>query len=115
MRLYERCKAARRRTGLSQEAMAAELGVTRGAVAQWEMELGTSPSVENMIALARRCGVAFEWLATGRGAMVFGDPVAAEERGPYMADLRQEQRSLLAAFDRLTKAQRAGLLDLLSA
>lgn len=113
MQLYERCREARRRTGLSQEALAIELGVSRGAVAQWEMETGTSPSVDNMIGLARRSGVALEWLATGRGLMVFGEPLVAREDRSTYAVLRADQRALLDAYEKMTKARREGLLQLL--
>lgn len=113
MHLYERCRWARRRTGLSQEALAVELSVSRGAVAQWEMETGTSPSVDNMIALAQRCGVMFEWLATGRGERVFGEPMRiADEQGTYDA-LRADQRALLDAYEKMTRPRREALLVLL--
>lgn len=66
-KLSERVREARNLCSLTQEALASDLGVTRSAVAQWEMEQGTKPSVENLIALARRTGMAFEYLSTGRG------------------------------------------------
>jgi transcriptional regulator with XRE-family HTH domain len=113
MQLYERCREARRRTGLSQEKLALELGVSRGAVAQWEMERGTSPSVDNLIALARRTGVGFEWLATERGPRVHGEPIAVEDTQASYGTLRDDQLTLLAAYERLPKSRREGLLKLL--
>lgn len=64
-KLYERVREARSLTKLTQEALAGELGVTRSAVAQWEMAEGTAPSVDNLIGLAKRSGMTFEYLATG--------------------------------------------------
>lgn len=111
--LYQRVREARKLSGLSQEELAAELGISRSAVAQWEMTRGTAPSVENLIALARRSGMAFEYLSTGRGHRVHGKPVAvAEEPGEYHSLSRQQQR-LLVLFEALSAKQRAGLIDFL--
>lgn len=112
--LHQRVREARRLTGLSQEALAGEIGVSRGAVAQWEMTRGTAPNVENLIALARRSGMTFEYLSTGRGQKIQGKPLMAiaEEPAEYHGLSRQQQR-LLAIFDTLSPKQRAGLLDFL--
>lgn len=45
----------------SQEAFAAALGVTRGAVSQWESGRKT-PSLENVVKIARLCAVSIEHL-----------------------------------------------------
>ncbi|MBB3797531.1 transcriptional regulator with XRE-family HTH domain [Xanthomonas arboricola] len=115
-KLYERVREARALTKLTQEGLAGELGVTRSAVAQWEMAEGTAPSVDNLIGLARRSGMAFEYLATGRGERTFGPPVPtiAEEPVQYR-HLDEQQRVLLNRFDTLAPRQRSGLLDLLLA
>lgn len=113
-KLYERIRQARELTGLTQEALSAELGLTRSAIAQWEMVGGTAPSVENMIALARRTGMGFEYLATGRGEVVFAAPITGVgEESPVYPGLSEQQRRLLERFDALTQRQRAGLLDLI--
>ena len=57
-RLAGRIRKARLSVGMSQSALAACLGVTRGAVANWESVGGVLPATE----------ASFEWLATGRGA-----------------------------------------------
>nr|WP_221301482.1 helix-turn-helix domain-containing protein [Pseudoxanthomonas broegbernensis] len=113
--MHQRIREARGLTGLSQEALAIDLGVSRSAIAQWEMHPGgTVPAVENLIALARRSGMAFEYLATGRGARIAGEPIlnVAEEPSAYR-QLSEQQRRLLDCFDALGARQRAGLLDLL--
>lgn len=56
MDIGERIFQHRKRLGLSQEELAARLGVSRQAVSKWE--LGTStPEPENIIALARIFGI----------------------------------------------------------
>lgn len=69
MRLAARIRAARQRAGLSQKSLAAGLGVSRGAVANWESASGVLPATERLQHIAQITGVAFEWLAMGRGGL----------------------------------------------
>lgn len=69
MRFARRMRAARQRKGLSQRELALHLGVSRGAVANWENDSGTFPATERLQRIAQVTGVGFEWLATGRGRM----------------------------------------------
>jgi transcriptional regulator with XRE-family HTH domain len=62
-----RIRKARGIATLSQAELALRVGVKRSAVTQWEHPAGTKPSVDHMIQIALVTGVAFEWLATGRG------------------------------------------------
>lgn len=64
-----RIRQSRSAARLSQAQLAAQAGVRRSAVAQWEQEGGTSPSVRHLAQVAVATGVCFEWLATGRGPM----------------------------------------------
>ena len=62
-------RLARLGAGLSQAHLARIIGVHRSAVAQWEREPGgTYPNVDHLVRVATLTRVAFEWLATGRGA-----------------------------------------------
>lgn len=62
-RLVDRRKAA----GLSQEALAAQLGVSRQAVSKWERS-ESSPDTDNLIALATLYGVSLDELLCGETA-----------------------------------------------
>lgn len=62
-----RIRRARAQAKLSQSELAARVGVNRSAVAQWEREGGTHPSVEHLATVSIATRVTFEWLATGRG------------------------------------------------
>ena len=73
MTLPTRIRFARTLAKLTQQALAAKLGVRRTAIAQWEQVSGTRPSMNNLTQLAILTEVRFEWLATGRGAMRLGD------------------------------------------
>ncbi|QPC05077.1 helix-turn-helix transcriptional regulator [Xylella fastidiosa subsp. fastidiosa] len=113
-KLSERVREARNLCSLTQEALASDLGVTRSAVAQWEMEQGTKPSVENLIALARRTGMAFEYLSTDRGKPDCGKPISSiSEPTPTYQKFDSQQKLLLEQFAKLTPRQRSGLLELL--
>lgn len=62
-RLVDRRKAAK----LSQEALAAQLGVSRQAVSKWERS-ESSPDTDNLIALAALYGVSLDELLYGEAA-----------------------------------------------
>lgn len=62
-RLVDRRKAA----GLSQEALAAQLGVSRQTVSKWERS-ESSPDTDNLIALAALYGVSLDELLYGEAA-----------------------------------------------
>lgn len=109
----QRIRIARRSAGLSQAQLALELGVQRSAVSHWEAQRG-KPSVNHLRLLALLSGVQFEWLATGRGAMMPSseellDSVAAVDA--LLVDDPQERR-LLAAFRDAPAQSRVPLLEL---
>lgn len=68
-RLVDRRKAA----GLSQEALAAQLGVNRQAVSKWERS-ESSPDTDNLIALAALYGVSLDELLYGKAVDDADDP-----------------------------------------
>ena len=100
-----RIRQARERKGLSQEALAELLNVTKGLVSQYETGL-TSPPSKRFSQLAEVLGVSADWLLTG------GEPeeqTKAQTKTELEALLilrnlpHEEQRralKLLAAFDR---------------
>ena len=69
----QRLRIARRHAGLSQSALARAVGVQRSAVSHWER--GSQPAAGNLREVALATGAHYEWLATGRGAMVVSDEI----------------------------------------
>lgn len=68
MKMSTRIRTARLRAGLSQAEVAAQLGVSRAAVSNWESNASrVRPSSQRLEQIALLTGVAWEWLATGRG------------------------------------------------
>jgi len=61
MNFGEKLQLLRKARGLSQEALAEQLGVTRQAVSKWELGDAT-PDLENVVALARFFGVSTDYL-----------------------------------------------------
>jgi transcriptional regulator with XRE-family HTH domain len=64
--LAGRIATVRAAAKLSQSGLAQRLGITRGAVGQWESG-ATEPSDANLRRVAHETGARYEWLATGRG------------------------------------------------
>jgi len=77
------------------------------------MENGTSPSVKNLDQIARLSGLAFEWVATGRGPMVFGEPMVNEPVPDYRVALAPELIELLDAGRAIGSERVKALLVLL--
>jgi transcriptional regulator with XRE-family HTH domain len=67
-KLSERIRQARESGDLSRAELARRVGVKPSAAVQWELKHGTVPNAENLAKIATVTNVAFEWLATGRGA-----------------------------------------------
>lgn len=60
--------AARAAKNLTQEQVAAHVGVTRGAVAQWEMEEGTRPAPEHAVTLGELLGLTLNDIYAAKAA-----------------------------------------------
>lgn len=83
-RLVDRRKAA----GLSQEALAAQLGVSRQAVSKWERS-ESSPDTDNLIALAALYGVSLDELLYGK-AVDSTDEARDSDAGAEASDKAEE-------------------------
>jgi len=83
----------RRNAGLSQEDLAARLGVSRQAVSKWE-RAESSPDTDNLIALARLYGVSLDALlleSGGTAAQAAPEPQAQDPVRDAGEDLYAEQ------------------------
>lgn len=63
MKLNEKIYHCRRRAGLSQEALAEKIGVSRQAISKWETG-EASPEISKLPLLAKTFGVTADWLLT---------------------------------------------------
>lgn len=84
-RLVDRRKAA----GLSQEALAAQLGVSRQAVSKWERS-ESSPDTDNLIALAALYGVSLDELLLYGEAANNADDLEDGSASTETADVAEE-------------------------
>lgn len=89
-RLVDRRKAA----GLSQEALAAQLGVSRQAVSKWERS-ESSPDTDNLIALAALYGVSLDELLYGKAE----DDINDSEDGSAGAEASDEAEEAEASAE----------------
>jgi len=69
MELNQRIQHLRISSGLSQEALADQLNVTRQSVSKWELG-GALPDTEKIIQLSRLFGVTTDWLLKNEGPML---------------------------------------------
>lgn len=106
-----RIRRARNVARLSQSQLAELVGVRRSAVAQWESDNGTSPSVEHLSQVAVVTGMCFEWLATGRGqsranSAEFDVPMVLQEfaQNELESQLLQMVRRLSPAKQRVARS-----------
>ncbi|MBR6608926.1 MAG: helix-turn-helix transcriptional regulator [Oscillospiraceae bacterium] len=61
MTLGAKLQNLRKQTGMSQETLAGQLGVSRQAVSRWELDISL-PETENIIKLAKIFNVSFDYL-----------------------------------------------------
>ncbi|TAL43648.1 MAG: helix-turn-helix domain-containing protein [Methylovulum sp.] len=110
--IYLRIKQAREHSGLTQSSLAILVGVKRSSANQWESSiLRKEPSTGNLIKIAEITGVSFEWLATGRGEMMWGK---IKESTAEYNPLTPREILLLKLFKNLPERKQKALLDFLS-
>ncbi|MDO6671248.1 helix-turn-helix transcriptional regulator [Cobetia amphilecti] len=90
-----RIKQKRKEAGLSQDALAKQVGVTKGAISQWEQG-ATNPSGQNLYSLAKALRVTAEWLLNGgeqqaarpatEDELILHEPEFVDEDTPLRAD-----------------------------
>ena len=87
--------------------------MSRGAVAQWETQGGTDPSVSRLSRLAVLLDVPFEWLGTGRGQRYY--PAGTREPGVPYSELAPEGTAaeIMTEVRRLSLPKQQALLILL--
>ena len=101
----QRIKLARYRRNRSQKWLAIELGITQTSVSDWERSQN-SPSLENLVALSLLLDVSFEWLGTGRGSMLIGNPDIEYEAIPIIPPISPEWQETLHGIAELPQDQR---------
>lgn len=90
----------RKENGLSQEALAAKLGISRQAISKWE-RAEASPDTDNLMALAELYGLTLDALLnTSNDAYVLNGKAAQEEQPPQAP---REKTPLQKTADKLLK------------
>jgi lactoylglutathione lyase len=69
MDIGKRVQSLRMKSGLSQEALAEKLGVTRQSVSKWELGQAL-PDTEKIVQISRLFGVSADWLLLYEGPML---------------------------------------------
>ena len=97
MKLNEKILYYRKKAGLSQEALAAEIGVSRQAVSKWEVG-DTVPELDKLVALAKAFGVATDEL------LGLEEPTrGAEQTAPQPSRLPEDVDWVVRRFARFSR------------
>lgn len=104
MSVASRTKELRDSLGLTQQKFADRLGITRGAVANWDLDR-SDPSDAVISLICREFNVREAWLRDGTGEM-FEQLTEDEDRARFFGDLSKESASpeVLAFIDALRKS-----------
>jgi transcriptional regulator with XRE-family HTH domain len=108
--LRDRIRQARLASGMTKADLARRVGVCVSAAVQWEHPEGTSPTIKHLAKIASIVGVAFEWLATGRGPTHVESPSASMQK---LAASAFEER-LLDVARRVPSERREPMIALVS-
>ncbi|MBQ1995367.1 MAG: helix-turn-helix transcriptional regulator, partial [Clostridia bacterium] len=86
MRLHEKIYELRKKEGLSQEALAEKLGVSRQSVSKWETGEAT-PEVSKLLAISKLFGVTTDYLLNDETEKMAQETEveAKEEPSPFAA------------------------------
>ena len=109
MTLGNRIASLRKAAGLSQEALAAKLGVSRQAIGKWEAD-ASLPGLDNLHQLAKELGVTIDALLAGGGKP--GAPAGSGEKTAPALSLEAIQAMLDAQDKTRQKRQKRTALRL---
>lgn len=114
MTLTQRIRLSRRHGSLSQATLADLVGVHRSAVSHWESSKPKKPNMGHLLAIAVACGVQFEWLATGRGAMLLSEQTQLDTIAAADIVLVEDEQELelLRAYRETSPQSRMVLVEL---
>lgn len=96
MSMGRRIAAARKSRGLTQQALAQKLKVSKNAVSEWERDNG-QPEAQRLPALRRALDVPFDWLLDGVGKPPPRDELLLLMEG-LPAEARRQAINLLRAL-----------------
>ena len=90
MKLHEKIYYCRKKSGLSQDALAEKLGISRQAISKWET--GESvPETGKLVALASALGVTVDWLLSEDEPEAEREP-AGDDGGVFTGAKRDDSR-----------------------
>ncbi|MBF0296364.1 MAG: helix-turn-helix transcriptional regulator [Magnetococcales bacterium] len=96
--MANRIELARKYRGMTQKALAQQVGVSQPAVHKWEKGLSTGKRPLDTI--ARICQVNVEWLESGQGMMI---PLEGDQEGEWAARLPEIAVQVSAMEKRVRK------------
>lgn len=107
-----RIRSARKERGLTQDGLAAAVGVTRSAVAQWETARAGQVT-DNLSRIASALGINVEWLIHGDDKRVPLNVSTGDEAAMlrlYRECAPEDRQFVLRTLAKLAKTARQGVL-----
>lgn len=103
MKLNEKIQSYRKKAGLSQEALAAKVGVSRQAVSKWEVGDAT-PELDKLMALAKTFGVTTdELLGMEEPVRAESDPRGTEQPTAQTLPVSEDLKYVLRNYGRFSR------------
>ena len=117
MDIPERVRLARRKAGLTQATMAQQMGISRGAVANWESSGQIRPSTENLQKFAALTGTTLDWVLSGRGPMLMEEQAAPASTiaSPSGTIRDSAELNVLTVFRAVPTERRAHFMEAMTA
>ncbi len=117
MDFAERIRLARRKAGLTQAKTAEQMGISRGAVANWESSGQIRPSTENLQKFAALTGTTLDWLLSGRGPMLMDEDAAPVSGASSAREAIRDSAELnvLTVFRAVPTDRRAHFMEAMTA
>ena len=88
MKFEEKLMTLRKKSGMSQEELADQLGVSRQAVSRWELG-STQPDAPNLLKLSDLFGVSIDWLLR---EVDIGEAETPQRNTVFQAQAEKEQK-----------------------
>ena len=105
----QRIKLARKFRNKQQKWVASQMNLSESAISRWENDPNQSPTLDNLAAVSILLDVSFEWLGTGRGPMLMGNPDIEYEAIPIIPPISPEWQETLHGIAELPQDQRDDL------
>lgn len=113
--LHERIRQRRTQLGLTQQVLAARIGVNKATVSYWEKGQSLPGTPENVNGLLRGLQTNADWLYKGKGSADAAENFSVEEPRSSYNVINEEERQLMNRYRALSEYDKQTLQRVLRA